>query len=90
MARPTVVEYLHYIGLYSTRVSDRSLIYHPSKYIPGVQINLLSTERASGGRTGCGFRVQSLLWPGYRQTGWDSPTSRSQRVHGGRLARLSR
>ena len=25
-------------------------------------------------------RVQSLLEPGYRQTGWDSPTSRSQRV----------
>ena len=26
------------------------------------------------------YRVQSLLEPGYRQTGWDSPTSRSQRV----------
>ena len=26
------------------------------------------------------FRVQSLLEPGYRQTGWDSPTSRSQGV----------
>ena len=24
--------------------------------------------------------VQSLLEPGYRQTGWDSPTSRSQGV----------
>ena len=27
------------------------------------------------------FRVQNLLEPGYRQTGWDSPISRSQGVH---------
>ena len=27
-------------------------------------------------------RYQSLLEPGFRQTGWDSPTSRSQRANG--------
>ena len=34
-----------------------------------------------GSAKGGGFRVQSLLEPGDRQTGWESPTSRSQGVH---------
>ena len=36
-----------------------------------------------------GFRVQSLFQPGYRQTDWDSPTSRSQGVHRSRTQLLA-
>ena len=49
----------------------------------GHPLALVKPARRHSARTVCWallFRVQSLLEPGYRQTGWDSPTSRSQGV----------